>query len=172
MCLISDAKITIWLVKIERSHPQLTSTLRKIAQQVRPGRLLYVLWRLACQLMLFAIQPGGLADSSRWLKRSENHRNKSTKELHPEGVREPQRESLEYPSLWHPFGVRSFLSASTGGLRFATTTGYFLATVWVASFRLPRYRIVVLTSITGKPAARSSTFSAAMSCVLIACQVS
>ena len=55
------------------------------------------------------------------------------KELHPEGVRESQRESFEYPPIWHPVGVRSFLPASTGGLRFATTSGYFLATLRVAS---------------------------------------
>jgi len=51
------------------------------------------------------------------------------KELHPEAVRESQRDSL----IWHPVGVRSFLPASTGGLRFAAITGYFLATLRVAS---------------------------------------
>src|SRR6185503_2002506 len=52
-------------------------------------------------------QPGGLEDSSRWLKQSENHRNKSKKELHPEGVRESQTESLQVFLIWHPTGVRS-----------------------------------------------------------------
>ena len=34
--------------------------------------------------------------------------------------------------VWHPVGVRTFPD-STGGLRLATTTGYFLATLQVAS---------------------------------------
>src|SRR6185503_17101222 len=75
-----------------------------------------------------APQPGGLPDSSRWLKRSENHRNRLEKGLHSEGVRESQENLWRTLLIWHPVGVRSFLHASTGGLRFATTTGYFLAT--------------------------------------------
>jgi len=41
-----------------------------------------------------AHQPGGLADSSRWLKRSENHRNRIRKQLHPEGVLELKEKPL------------------------------------------------------------------------------
>ena len=44
---------------------------------------------------------------------------------HPEGVQAFRRE------VWHPFRVRSLLTG-TGGLRCATTTGYFLATLQVA----------------------------------------
>jgi hypothetical protein len=50
------------------------------------------------------------------------------KELHHEVVREIRNTLL----FWHPVGVRS-LPASTDGLRFASTTGYFLATPRVAS---------------------------------------
>jgi hypothetical protein len=50
------------------------------------------------------------------------------KALHHEVVRESQRKSFAYPSAGTPVGVRSLLTASTGGLHFVTTTGYFLAT--------------------------------------------
>jgi len=48
------------------------------------------------------------------------------KELHPEGVRESERKPRE-PSYLAPRRGAVFLRASTGGLRFATTAGYFLA---------------------------------------------
>jgi hypothetical protein len=75
-------------------------------------------------------QPEGLADSSRWLKRSENHRNKFKKELYPEGVRESQTISGMPFSSGTPSGCGR-PTALTGGLRFAMTTGYFLATLRV-----------------------------------------
>src|SRR6185503_325195 len=73
-------------------------------------------------------QPGGLTDSSRWLKRSENHRKKSEKSCTQEGC-----ENLKGLSHLAPRRGAVFLPASTGGLRFAATTGYFLATLWVAT---------------------------------------
>ena len=52
-------------------------------------------------------QPGGLADSSRWLKRSENHRNKSEKSCTPKGCENLKKNLLHTPRIWHPVGVRS-----------------------------------------------------------------
>ena len=52
-----------------------------------------------------------------------------------EGVRESQRGSLVYTCHLAPRRGAAIPPASTGGLRFATTTGYFLATLRVASLR-------------------------------------
>jgi len=54
-------------------------------------------------------QPRGLADSSRWLKRSENHRNKSEKSCTPKGYENLKENLLRTLLIWHPIGVRSFL---------------------------------------------------------------
>jgi hypothetical protein len=75
-----------------------------------------VAWRasidssLKCNSLIVASghQPGGLADSSRWLKRSENHRNKSAKSCTLKGCESP----LRTPLIWHPVGVRSVPPAS------------------------------------------------------------
>jgi hypothetical protein len=48
-------------------------------------------------------QPGGLADSCRWLKRSENHRNQSEKSCTTKWC-----ENMKQAFIWHPVGVRSF----------------------------------------------------------------
>src|SRR6185312_14350874 len=74
-------------------------------------------------------QPGGLADSSRWLKRSENHRNRLEKILHHEVV----PEFPSQPSHLAPRRGAVISTRLTGGLRFAATTGYFLPTLRVAS---------------------------------------
>lgn len=56
-----------------------------------------------------------------------------TKDLHPEGVHESQIESPA--SLYHLAPRRGAdVPALTGGLRFAATTGYFLAALRAASF--------------------------------------
>ena len=51
-------------------------------------------------------------------------------------------------------GVRSLLPASTGGLRFATTTGYFLATLRVASldFKLESTKRRIVMTRLGRSA--------------------
>jgi len=54
------------------------------------------------------------------------------KQLHHEVVRETQRNLLPALLIWQPRRGAVILSASTGGLRFATTTGYFLANLRVA----------------------------------------
>src|SRR4029450_14024907 len=51
-----------------------------------------------------ANQRGGLTDSSRWLQRSENHRNKSEKSCTPKGR---EKRILHTLLIWHPVGVRS-----------------------------------------------------------------
>ena len=61
-------------------------------------------------------QPERLADSSRWSQRSADHRKAASVCPHSEGVQEPLR-PLQ--------GLKSFASPS-GGLRCATTTGYYL----------------------------------------------
>ena len=49
------------------------------------------------------------------------------KELHHEVVPESQRQSIACASHLAPRRGAVILPASTGGLRFATTTGYFLS---------------------------------------------
>src|SRR6185436_21134559 len=78
-------------------------------------------------------QPGGLTDSSRWLKRSENHRTKSERIRTTKWCENLKRKSFACLSHLAPLRGAVTPAASTGGLRFATTTGYFLATLWVAS---------------------------------------
>jgi len=51
------------------------------------------------------------------------------KDLHHEVVPESLRKISSALLIWHPVGVREFLPALTGGFRFASTTGYFLATL-------------------------------------------
>jgi hypothetical protein len=51
----------------------------------------------------------------------------------PKGCENLKENVLHTLIIWHPVGVQTFVPASTGGLRFATTTGYFLATLQVAS---------------------------------------
>ncbi len=62
-------------------------------------------------------QPEGLSDSSRWSQRSEDHR----------------KAESSSPALWrsarffgHLFQVRIHFRFSSGGLRYAATTGYYL----------------------------------------------
>jgi len=50
-------------------------------------------------------------------------------EMHPEGV----RERADARALWHPFGVRIINRSDIGGLHCAPTSGYFRATLRVAS---------------------------------------
>jgi len=64
--------------------------------------------------------------------------------LHHEVVQE--RNSLRTPFIWHPVGVAVTPAPSTGGLRFATTTGYFLRTL----------RVVARTWKSKKPSLGSS----------------
>ncbi|MEP6912098.1 MAG: hypothetical protein ABI923_05050, partial [bacterium] len=65
-----------------------------------------------------APQPGGLRESSRRSKRSVDLRNTVDGCSHSEGV----------PALfWHPSRVRNNFPLSTGGLRYASTTGYYLS---------------------------------------------
>jgi len=61
-------------------------------------------------------QPERLSDSSRWSKRSGDHRLTSERQELPERVPEKQ---------WHPAGVRYNNTLLSGGLRYASTTGYF-----------------------------------------------
>ena len=63
-------------------------------------------------------EPGRLQDSSRWSKRSADHRNAWKNDWHPEGVREGERDRparLQGASVW---------PAASRGLRCAPTTGY------------------------------------------------
>jgi len=63
-------------------------------------------------------QPGGFRESSRRSKRSVDLRTTADDCSHPEGV----------PALlWHPSRVLNNLPLPTGGLRYASTTGYFLS---------------------------------------------
>ena len=65
-----------------------------------------------------APQPGGLRESSRRSKRSVDLRNTVDNCSHSEGV--PAR-------FWHPSRVLNNFPLSTGGLRYASTTGYYLS---------------------------------------------
>jgi len=65
------------------------------------------------------VQPGRLQDSSRWSKRSADHRKAWKNDWHPEGVRERERNSLA------PFRGANVCPLATGGLRCAPTSGYF-----------------------------------------------
>ena len=53
--------------------------------------------------------------------------------MHPKGCENLKENLLHTPSHLAPRRGAVILAASTGGLRFATTTGYFLATLRVAS---------------------------------------
>ena len=65
----------------------------------------------------WAIQPGGLRESSRRSKRSADLRTTVDDRSHPEGVP---------PLFWHPSRVLNNFPLSAGGLRCASTTGYYL----------------------------------------------
>src|SRR6185437_2140975 len=52
------------------------------------------------------LQPGGLAESSRWLKRSENHRNKSEESCTSKRCESLKQNLLQAFLIWHPVGVR------------------------------------------------------------------
>ena len=74
-------------------------------------------------------QPEGLSDSSRWSKRSADHRN----------------EASSSPAPWrgatvscHPSRVENHSRLSSGGLRYASTTGYYL-TAFQAENSLPTF---------------------------------
>ena len=68
--------------------------------------------------LFFAPQPGGLRESSRRSKRSVDLRNTVDNCSHSEGV----------PALfWHPSRVLNNFPPSTSGLRYASTTGYYLS---------------------------------------------
>jgi len=69
------------------------------------------------------VQPEGLPDSSRWSKRSADHRN--TVKI----SRAPRRGAR----LLAPLRGANHLALASGGLRFASTSGYFLATLRVAT---------------------------------------
>jgi hypothetical protein len=70
-----------------------------------------------CPRSIRCLQPEGLGESSRWSKRSVDHREPLV-ELHPE------RGATDF--LAPILGACHFLPLS-GGLRYAATTGYFLA---------------------------------------------
>src|SRR5688572_3327269 len=103
-------------------------------------------------------QPEGLADSSRWSQRSEDHRTTTEMTPDPEGVSEILALLRSADKRW----LRS------GGLRCAATTGYYLAALRAENHVLPRegvpssrarvlgaraptrYRVVVLTSLAAR----------------------
>jgi len=65
--------------------------------------------------------PKGLKENSRWSQQSEDHRKGG-----PPNITTLKGWKI-LGRFWHPFRVRSSLLSKTGGLRFAATTGYFLA---------------------------------------------
>src|SRR5258706_16366960 len=65
--------------------------------------------------MLVGHQPEGLTDSSRWLKRSEDHRNKSEKSCTPEGGENLKENLLQSLLIWHPLPGQSFLRLNPAG---------------------------------------------------------
>jgi len=68
-------------------------------------------------------QPGGLRESSRWSKRSEDHRLGQARRWHPDGVPDEKRKQS---SLLAPLRGCNFFLICSGGFRFAATTGYCL----------------------------------------------
>src|SRR6266550_4556443 len=71
-----------------------------------------------------ALHTAGVKDSSRWSQLAKTTGQGARGRSHPGGVS---------PFVWHPAGARTRIHPVTGGLRFATTSGYSLSTFRVAT---------------------------------------
>src|ERR1700730_12855607 len=74
------------------------------------------------------LQPEGLSDSSRWSQRSANHRKEAIRSA------VPRRGATVF---CHPFRVENHFRLSSGGLRYAATTGYYLTALQAGDHSLP-----------------------------------